>query len=60
MKGLFIGFIILQIGIDLAHTATAFPFVHYGMYSLESFPSRDSMEVFQVTVDGRPLLRPWI
>ena len=54
MKGLFIGFIILQIGIDLAHSVTAFPFVHYGMYS-ESFPRQDSLEVFQVTVDGRVL-----
>ena len=56
MKGLFIGFIILQIGLDLAHSVTVFPFVHYGMYS-ESFPRPDSLEVFQVTADGR-LLKP--
>ncbi len=54
MKGLFIGFMILQIGIDLAHSVTAFPFVHYGMFS-ESFARPDSLEVFRVTVDGRTL-----
>jgi hypothetical protein len=46
----------LQIGIDLAHSVTAFPFVHYGMFS-ESFPRRDSVTVFRISVDGR-LLRP--
>ena len=54
MKGLFIGFIILQIGIDLAHSVTVFPFVHYGMFS-ESVPAPDSLPVFEVTVNGRLL-----
>ena len=51
-----IGFFILQIALDLAHSVTVFPFVHYGMFS-ESFAQQDSVEVFEVRVDGR-LLRP--
>jgi hypothetical protein len=51
-----IAFFVLQIGIDLAHSVTLFPFVHYGMYS-QSFPPQDSLEVFEVRADGR-LLSP--
>ena len=56
MKPWIIGFFILQIALDLAHSATVFPFVHYGMFS-ERFTRPDSVEVFEVRVDGR-LLRP--
>ena len=55
MKWLFIGFIIIQLGVDLAHSVTAFPFVHYGMFS-ESFARPDSLAVYEVTVDGKQLL----
>ncbi|HEY4286419.1 MAG TPA: hypothetical protein VGN00_04915 [Puia sp.] len=54
MKWLLIGFIILQVGIDLAHSITAFPFVHYGMFS-ESFGKPDSLLVYAVIIDGKRL-----
>jgi hypothetical protein len=54
MKWLLIGFIILQIGLDLIHSVTAFPFVHYGMFS-ESFERPDSLLVYEVTVDDKLL-----
>ena len=54
MKWLLIGFIIIQIGINLAHSVTVFPFVHYGMFS-ESFRQPDSLTVYQVTVNGKLL-----
>lgn len=54
MKGLFIGFIVLQIGLDLAHSVTFFPFMHYGMYS-QVLPRTDSLEYFEIRVDGHPL-----
>jgi hypothetical protein len=54
MKWLLIGFIIIQVGVDLAHSVTAFPFVHYGMFS-ERFSRPDSLNVFEVSVDGRRL-----
>jgi hypothetical protein len=54
MKGLFIGFICLQIGIDLAHSVSFFPFVHYGMYS-QPIARLDSVEVFEITADGQRL-----
>ncbi|HXB94403.1 MAG TPA: hypothetical protein VNU70_04560 [Puia sp.] len=54
MKGVFIALIAIQIGIDLAHSVSFFPFVHYGMYSL-ILPRRDSVEIYEVTVDGRRL-----
>ena len=54
MKWLLIGFIVLQVGVDLAHSVTAFPFVHYGMFS-ESFARPDSLAVFEITVDGKLL-----
>ena len=54
MKYWIAGFFILQIGFDLAHSVTAFPFVHYGMFS-ESFPQPDSMIVYHINVDGSPL-----
>ena len=52
---LLIAFFILQAGIDLAHSATAFPFEHYGMFS-ERFPAKDSLAGYEVIADGRPLL----
>jgi hypothetical protein len=51
MKNWIIGFFILQIGFDLAHSVTAFPFVHYGMFS-QSFAQPDTLTVFRVSVDG--------
>jgi len=54
MKLWIIGFFILQIAFDLAHSVTAFPFVHYGMFS-ESFAQPDSIVVFRISVDGSPL-----
>jgi hypothetical protein len=47
-------FFVLQVGFDLAHSVTAFPFVHYAMFS-ESFPSRDSLPGFEVIADGHSL-----
>jgi hypothetical protein len=54
MKGLFIGFICLQIGIDLAHSVSFFPFVHYGMFS-QPLARQDSVEAFDITADGQRL-----
>lgn len=54
MKNWIIGFFILQIGVDLAHSVTVFPLVHYGMFS-QSFPRPDTLTVFRVSVDGQPL-----
>jgi hypothetical protein len=54
MKPWIIAFFILQIGVDLAHSITAFPFVHYGMFS-HSFPRPDTLTVFRVSVDGEAL-----
>lgn len=54
LLALMIGFFILQAGFDLAHSVTAFPFVHYGMFS-ERFPYRDSLPAFEVFADGQPL-----
>jgi hypothetical protein len=54
MKGLFICFICIQIGIDLAHSVSFFPFVHYGMFS-QRLARQDSVEVFEVTADGQRL-----
>lgn len=56
MKGLFIAFIVVQIGLDLAHSVTAFPFVHYGMFSAAPHVP-DSLPVFQITVNGRRLVQ---
>jgi hypothetical protein len=56
MKYWLIAFFIVQIGFDLAHSVTAFPFVHYGMFS-QSFARPDTLTVFRVSVDGS-LLRP--
>ena len=49
-----IAFFVFQTAVDLAHSVTLFPFVHYGMFS-ESFRRPDSLKVFEVTVDGRRL-----
>jgi len=54
MKWLLIGFIIIQVGVDLAHSVTAFPFVHYGMFS-EAFGRPDTLAVYAVTVNGKLL-----
>ncbi len=53
---LLIGFFVIQILVDLCHSVTAYPFVHYGMFS-ESFPQPDSLTVFTITADGQ-LLQP--
>jgi hypothetical protein len=56
-NGLFVlgaAFFLIQIAIDLGHSITAFPFVHYGMFS-ESLPAPDSLLSYEVTVDGRRL-----
>ncbi|HEV3411704.1 MAG TPA: hypothetical protein VG101_04455 [Puia sp.] len=47
-------FFLIQIAIDLAHSVTAFPFVHYGMFS-ESFPAPDSLLRYEVIVNGKTL-----
>ena len=49
-----IGFFILQIIIDLAHSVTAFPVVHYGMFSGAAVVP-DSLPVFRITVNGKTL-----
>src|SRR5260370_36487970 len=54
MKYWIIGFFILQMAIDLAHSVTVFPFVHYAMFSA-SFAPQDSVQVYNVIVDGQPL-----
>jgi hypothetical protein len=54
MKWLLIGFIIVQLAVDLAHSVTAFPFVHYAMFS-GSFARPDSLSAFEVTVDDKRL-----
>jgi len=54
MKWWIIGFFVLQIAFDLAHSVTAFPFVHYGMFS-ESFAQPDSILIYRIDVDGAPL-----
>ena len=51
---LFIAFIVLQTGIDLAHSVTFFPFVHYGMFSGVE-PRPDTLQLYEVTVDGTRL-----
>jgi hypothetical protein len=53
-KGLFVlvaAFFLIQIAIDLGHSVTAFPFVHYAMFS-ESFSQPDSLLRYEVIVDG--------
>jgi hypothetical protein len=47
-------FFAIQIAFDLAHSVTAFPFVHYGMFS-ESFSEPDSLPGYEITVDGHHL-----
>lgn len=47
-------FFAIQIAFDLAHSVTAFPFVHYGMFS-ESFSAPDSLLSYEVIVDGHRL-----
>jgi hypothetical protein len=54
MKRLLIGFFLIQVIIDLAHSVTLFPFIHYGMFS-ESFTRPDSIPVFEIAVDGQRL-----
>ncbi|HVU96448.1 MAG TPA: hypothetical protein VHE34_14565 [Puia sp.] len=56
MKGIFIAFIVLQIVVDLAHSVTIFPFVHYGMFSAPALLP-DSLAVYRVTVNGKPLVQ---
>lgn len=47
-------FFAIQIAFDLAHSVTAFPFVHYGMFS-GSLSAPDSLESYEVVVDGHRL-----
>jgi hypothetical protein len=54
MNRLIIGFFLVQVVFDLAHSVTALPFVHYGMFS-ESFPRPDSLSVYEIVADGKPL-----
>ena len=54
MNRLIIGFFLVQVVFDLGRSVTAFPFVHYAMFS-ESFAQPDSLVVFEITVDGRRL-----
>ena len=53
-KGLFIVFIVLQIGVDLAHSVTLFPFEHYGMFSAIE-PRPDTVQLYEIFVDGQRL-----
>ncbi|HEY6900730.1 MAG TPA: hypothetical protein VI233_08815 [Puia sp.] len=55
MKWLLIGFLIIQLGVDLAHSVTLFPFMHYGMFS-ESFKQPDSLAVYRISINDKPLL----
>jgi hypothetical protein len=54
VSALVAAFFLIQITIDLTHSVTAFPFVHYGMFS-ESVGAPDSLLSYEVTVDGRRL-----
>lgn len=54
MRALFIVFIALQVGIDLVHSVTFFPFTHYGMFSAVD-PHPDSVQLFDITADGEHL-----
>jgi hypothetical protein len=54
MLVLVIAFFAIQISFDLAHSVTAFPFVHYGMFS-KSFSGPDSLLCYEITVDGHRL-----
>jgi hypothetical protein len=54
MNRLIIGFFLVQVVFDLGRSVTAFPFVHYAMFS-ESFAQPDSLVVFEITVDGQRL-----
>ena|SRR5579872_6405527 len=54
MNRLLIGLFVLQVIVDLAHSVTAFPFIHYGMFS-ESFSRPDTLTVYEITADGHPL-----
>jgi hypothetical protein len=47
-------FFAFQIAIDGIHSATVFPFVHYGMFS-ESFSEPDTLLRYEVVADGRVL-----
>lgn len=54
LAGLVGVFFLIQVFTDLFHSVTAFPFVHYGMFS-ETFALVESLPVYEVVVDGRPL-----
>jgi hypothetical protein len=47
-------FFAIQVIFDLAHSVTAYPFEHYGMFS-ESLSAPDSLTTFEVIADGRRL-----
>jgi hypothetical protein len=48
-----VAFFAIQIVIDLCHSLTAFPFVHYGMFS-ESFSAPKGLR-YEIVVDNRRL-----
>jgi hypothetical protein len=54
LSALVAAFFLIQLSIDLTHSVTAFPFVHYGMFS-ESLGAPDSLLNYEVTVDDRRL-----
>jgi hypothetical protein len=47
-------FFVIQVTIDLAHSVTAYPFEHYGMFS-ESVSAPDTLSDYEVIADGRRL-----
>jgi hypothetical protein len=47
-------FFAIQVILDLAHSVTAYPFEHYGMFA-ESFRAPDSVSTYEVIADGRRL-----
>ncbi len=47
-------FFAIQVILDLAHSVTAYPFEHYGMFA-ESFPAPDSVSTYEIIADGRRL-----
>jgi predicted metalloprotease with PDZ domain len=47
-------FFAIQVILDLAHSVTAYPFEHYGMFT-ESFSAPDSLTTYEIVADGRRL-----
>jgi hypothetical protein len=51
---LVVTFFTIQVIFDLAHSVTAYPFEHYGMFS-ESLSAPDSLSTYEIIADGRRL-----